>query len=103
MAGDMMIIIAKEKLGITLPALVAASPQVADPNKINAGDVLNVPLCNATAGGAGGKNGTATATLAKSAAKSATPTKSAKAKVTGSKMRRGATIRKVGEKVAVSS
>lgn len=55
-AGDTLIIIAKEKLGITLPALVAANPQIKDVNKINVGDVINVPLCAATGGVKG--NGT---------------------------------------------
>jgi LysM repeat protein len=94
-AGDTLIIIAKEKLGITLPALLAANPQVKDPNVVNVGDVLNVPLCNAVARGAGGKNGTATA--------SATATKSAKPKATGGKMRRGVKINKGGKTVAESS
>lgn len=52
MSGDTLIIIAKEKLGITLPSLLAANPQVKNPDLINVGDVLNVPLC--------GKNGMAT-------------------------------------------
>lgn len=60
-AGDSLIIIAKEKLGITLPALLAANPQIKDPNKINVGDVINVPLCK-TSGNAtsGATNGTTT-------------------------------------------
>jgi len=49
-----MIIIVKEKLGITLSSLLAANPQVKNRDLINVGDVLNVPLC--------GKNGTAAAT-----------------------------------------
>ncbi|KAF8850678.1 hypothetical protein BDZ45DRAFT_696562 [Acephala macrosclerotiorum] len=57
-AGDSLIIIAKEKLGITLPALLAANHQIVDPNKINVGDVINVPLCktggNATTGATNG-------------------------------------------------
>jgi LysM repeat protein len=44
-AGDTLIIIAKEKLGITLSALEEANPQIKDVNKINVGDVINVPLC----------------------------------------------------------
>ncbi|TVY82291.1 hypothetical protein LSUE1_G001917 [Lachnellula suecica] len=76
-AGDTLIIIAKEKLGITLPALLAVNPQVTDPNKVNIGDVLNVPLCNAAAGTTA-KNGTATAS---------SKTSSGKAKATGSKRR----------------
>jgi LysM repeat protein len=58
-AGDTLIIIAKEKLGITLPSLLAVNPQVKNPDLINVGDVLNVPLC--------GKNGTATVISSKAA------------------------------------
>lgn len=56
--GDTLIIIAKEKLGITLPSLLAANTQIADPNKIAVGDVINVPLCGKT--GSEGGNGTTT-------------------------------------------
>lgn len=73
-AGDTFIIIAKEKLGITLPALLAANPQVADINVVNVGDVLNIPLCKNGAAAGGAQNGTASA----APAKSASPTKSAK-------------------------
>ena len=44
--GDTMTWIAK-KLGVTLNALIAANPQVKNPDKINVGQVLNIP------GGAG--------------------------------------------------
>ncbi|KAL2071071.1 hypothetical protein VTL71DRAFT_12306 [Oculimacula yallundae] len=47
-AGDTLNIIAKEKLGITLPALLAANPQIKNPDLIAVGDVLNVPVCGAT-------------------------------------------------------
>ncbi|RDW64232.1 hypothetical protein BP5796_10734 [Coleophoma crateriformis] len=61
-AGDTLTIIAKEKLGITLPALQAANPQITDPNKIKVGDLLNIPLCKnqgtTPATGSGGKNST---------------------------------------------
>lgn len=57
-AGDSMTIIAKEKLDVTLSALLAANPQVTDAAKIEVGDVLNVPLCDAV----GGNNSTANAT-----------------------------------------
>lgn len=52
-------------MGITLPALVAANPQIKDVNKINVGDVINVPLCAATAGAKG--NGTESAVPATTA------------------------------------
>jgi LysM repeat protein len=66
-AGDTLIIIAKEKLGITLPALVAANPQIKDINQINVGDVINVPLC--------GTNGTTSNTELKTTASVAPPKK----------------------------
>jgi LysM repeat protein len=50
-AGDNLIIIAKEKLGITLSALIAANPQITNPDKINVGDVINVPLCSNSTNG----------------------------------------------------
>jgi LysM repeat protein len=40
-AGDTMIIIAKEKLGIPFPSLLAANLQVKNPDLTNVGDVLN--------------------------------------------------------------
>ena len=57
-SGDTLIVIAKEKLGITLPALLAANPQVTNPDAIEVGQVLNVPLCGAAGGGGGGRNNT---------------------------------------------
>ena len=43
------------------PALVAANPQIKDINKINVGDVINIPLCGAGgATGTSGGNGTTT-------------------------------------------
>jgi LysM repeat protein len=53
-AGDTMIIIAKEKLGITSLSLLAANLQVKSPDLINLGDVLNITHC--------GKNGNVTGT-----------------------------------------
>ncbi|KAG9234768.1 hypothetical protein BJ875DRAFT_530749 [Amylocarpus encephaloides] len=48
--GESMIIIAKERLGITLQALVAVNGQIADPAKLQVGDVINIPLCCVTGG-----------------------------------------------------
>lgn len=53
-AGDTFTIIANEKLGITLASLIAANPQVANPDVINVGDVLNIPVCTAKTKGAKG-------------------------------------------------
>lgn len=46
-SGDTMTIIALEKLGITLQALVDANTQITDIDVLAIGDVLNVPLCDA--------------------------------------------------------
>ncbi|KAH6663174.1 hypothetical protein B0J14DRAFT_662162 [Halenospora varia] len=86
-AGDTGNIIAKEKLGITLGALVAANPQVKDINKLEVGQVLNVPLCGKVGGGGGVGNGTAASGTAKETA-SATKKGGAKATGAGGKMRR---------------
>ena len=40
--GDTMWLIAK-KFGITLDDLIAANPQITDPNRINVGDVIHIP------------------------------------------------------------
>jgi LysM repeat protein len=40
--GDTLFLIAK-KFGVTLDALIAANPQIVDPNRINVGDVINIP------------------------------------------------------------
>ncbi|KAG4442961.1 hypothetical protein IFR05_001574 [Cadophora sp. M221] len=76
-AGDTLNVIAKEKLGITLPALLAANPQITNPDAIGVGDVLNIPLCSAGAGVAGPTGGATTATKTKAAAASKTPKSSA--------------------------
>ncbi|KAL2061426.1 hypothetical protein VTL71DRAFT_7699 [Oculimacula yallundae] len=44
-AGDTLFIIATQKFGVTLGALEAANPQIADPNLIQVGDVINIPAC----------------------------------------------------------
>jgi LysM repeat protein len=64
-AEDTLIIIAKEKLGITLPSLLAVNPQVKNPDLIKVGDVLNVPVC-------GGKDGTA---MTRTSSRASKPTK----------------------------
>lgn len=64
--GDTMIIIAKEKLGITLPSLLAANPQVKNLDLISVRHFFNVPLF--------GKNRPVTATASSKASK-ATKTK----------------------------
>ncbi|KAH7419923.1 hypothetical protein BKA64DRAFT_716313 [Cadophora sp. MPI-SDFR-AT-0126] len=73
-AGDTLNIIAKEKLGITLPALLAANTQIKNLDALTVGDVINIPLCNndTSSGGAANSNAGGTAT------KSATGKKSAK-------------------------
>ncbi|PVH85339.1 carbohydrate-binding module family 50 protein [Cadophora sp. DSE1049] len=71
-AGDTLNIIAKEKLGITLPALLAANTQIKNPDVLNVGDVINIPLCN---------NGTSSGGAANSKAGGGTVTKSATGKV----------------------
>lgn len=63
--GDTLVIIAKEKLGITLPSLLAANPQIKNPDAIEVGQEINVPLCSAGTSGVtavegGNGNGTAT-------------------------------------------
>jgi len=72
-SGDTLNIIAKEKLGITLPALLAANPQIQNPDAISVGDVINIPLCRAKAGVGGAGGGTATTTKTKAAGPSKTP------------------------------
>lgn len=42
---DTLTIIAKEKLGITLEALVNANPQITNIDSINIGDIIFVPVC----------------------------------------------------------
>ncbi|KAE9374607.1 carbohydrate-binding module family 50 protein [Stipitochalara longipes BDJ] len=76
-AGDTLIIIAKEKLVITLPSLLAANTQIKNPDLINVGDVLNVPLC--------GQNGTTKATAT---------TSSKASKATKARLRRWASLEK---------
>ncbi|KAH7351311.1 hypothetical protein BKA65DRAFT_550273 [Rhexocercosporidium sp. MPI-PUGE-AT-0058] len=79
-SGDTLNVIAKEKLGITLPALLAANPQITNPDAIAVGDVLNIPLCGAGAGVAGPTGGgAAKPTKTKSAGASKTPKPSAMA------------------------
>ncbi|CAG8956857.1 hypothetical protein HYFRA_00012312 [Hymenoscyphus fraxineus] len=61
-AGDNLNIIAKEKIGITLPSFLAANPQIEDPDKIEVGQVFNIPLCGPDGKPiqGGGNNGTTT-------------------------------------------
>jgi len=42
MPGDTMYLISR-RLGISLDALIAANPQIADPNRIQIGQVINIP------------------------------------------------------------
>ncbi|KAL3427604.1 intracellular hyphae protein 1 [Phlyctema vagabunda] len=50
-AGDTLIIMAKERVGITLLALLAANPQIDNPDLVDVGDVINIPLCGVIAEG----------------------------------------------------
>ncbi|KAK0108339.1 hypothetical protein ONS95_003154 [Cadophora gregata] len=80
-SGDTLIIIAKEKLGITLPALLAANAQIKNPDVLNVGDVINVPLCNngTSTGGANNSNtGSTTATKFRTSSISSTGMKPSK-------------------------
>lgn len=54
-------------MGITLPALLAANTQITNPDAINVGDVINIPLCSAGAGSAGASGGAAVPTKTKAA------------------------------------
>ena len=47
-AGDTLSTIATDKLGVTLDALLAANPQITNPDLIEIGDIINVPACPAT-------------------------------------------------------
>ncbi|KAH6713113.1 hypothetical protein BKA61DRAFT_690830 [Leptodontidium sp. MPI-SDFR-AT-0119] len=84
-ARDTLVIIAKEKLEITLPALVAANPQIKNPDAINAGDVIKIPLCNSVTGGGNSSTSRAKVSAAK-ATKSTDEKVSAKAPQTTSSL-----------------
>jgi len=75
-AGDTLNVIAKEKLGITLPALLAANTQIKNPDVLNVGDVINIPLCSNGTLSSGAANSKAGGTTS---AKAASGTASAKA------------------------
>ncbi|CAG8980988.1 hypothetical protein HYALB_00013549 [Hymenoscyphus albidus] len=61
-SGDTLNIIAKEKIGVTLPSFLAVNPQIEDPDKIAVGEVFNIPLCGPDGKPiqGGGNNGTIT-------------------------------------------
>ncbi|KAG4443459.1 hypothetical protein IFR05_001029 [Cadophora sp. M221] len=84
-AGDTLTIVAKEKLGITVPALLAANPQVKNADAINVGDVINVPLCKSVAESGSSSTSRARASAAK-ATKSTDGKVSAKAALTMSSL-----------------
>jgi len=92
---DTLTNIAKEKLGITVPALIAANPQIAKAEAINVGDVINIPFCGASIKAAtngttsGGKdesssNGTTSGGKASTTSKTSEASKTAKSTATSS-------------------
>lgn len=57
-SGDGLFNIATQTFGITLDALLAANPEITDPDLIVVGQVINIPVCGQ---GRSGSNGTASA------------------------------------------
>ncbi|PVH74014.1 carbohydrate-binding module family 50 protein [Cadophora sp. DSE1049] len=87
-SGDGLFAITTEKFGITLDALLAANPEITNPDLIVVGQVINIPVCGQVTSGS---NATAEAIV--------TPRMKMR-KVRTTRSKRGEMMRARGEKVA---